>query len=570
MASLRLFEAYPKLEEKLPRVPLANLPTPVERLAALGDRLGLPSLYIKREDRINPVYAGNKVRPLEFVLGSARAKSVKRILTIGPMGSNSVACTATHARSLGIDCTAVLFPQPQASYITHNLAVDVAARADFAISASKYFVPLTAARAMLARLVKEGRLPFYVPAGAGLTVGYAGHVNAAFELRRQIDEGVLPEPDYLFLALGTCGTAAGLSLGVRAAGLRTKVFPVRITDLIVCNERITAKSANTTARLLHDLDSSFPLIQFRPAELNVLHDYVGNGYALPTPASREATRLLLETEGIELDSSYTSKSFSAMLDLKDKLDLAHKTVLFWYSRPALKFDVPSDLRERLPRACRKYVVLNQDETSAGRKEAGNVPPSSDSKVQRMSNKEDGGLLKKGDIAPDFEVVTVKGETVSLSRFKGGKYVCLVFLRYVGCPICQMTMVHHKREYDRLAAAGADVIIFAQSPNEKLRKTDAKKDFPFHLVGDPEREVYGLYGVGRGGLKHIILGSHVAVKATLKGYMHGALGGDEFQLPADFIVGPDGRIAMAHYGRHAGDNMAPAQLAELITKNLKSK
>jgi len=40
--------------EKLPRFPLAQLPTPVEELARLSRELGGPELLIKRDDQNRP------------------------------------------------------------------------------------------------------------------------------------------------------------------------------------------------------------------------------------------------------------------------------------------------------------------------------------------------------------------------------------------------------------------------------------------------------------------------------------------------------------------------------------
>ncbi|HEX2670472.1 MAG TPA: hypothetical protein VHM25_06355, partial [Polyangiaceae bacterium] len=73
--SFPLFELFPKLSERVARVPLGDFPTPVESLGTVARDLGASEsdAWIKRDDISSPVYGGNKVRTLELLLGQARA-----------------------------------------------------------------------------------------------------------------------------------------------------------------------------------------------------------------------------------------------------------------------------------------------------------------------------------------------------------------------------------------------------------------------------------------------------------------------------------------------------------------
>ena len=75
--------------------------------------------------------------------------------------------------------------------------------------------------------LKQGYFPLYVSPGGSSPLGVTGYVNAAFELKEQITQGKMPEPDCIYVALGTMGTAAGLTLGVKAANLKSRVVSVR-------------------------------------------------------------------------------------------------------------------------------------------------------------------------------------------------------------------------------------------------------------------------------------------------------------------------------------------------------
>ena len=80
-------EYFPGLG-KVPWVKLGDLPSRVERLGEMGGAHGFPELYIKRDDCCHPVYGGNKVRKLEYVLADAKYKNRRLLITIGATGSN--------------------------------------------------------------------------------------------------------------------------------------------------------------------------------------------------------------------------------------------------------------------------------------------------------------------------------------------------------------------------------------------------------------------------------------------------------------------------------------------------
>ncbi len=56
---------------RLPRVSLAHLPTPLEELRRLSDRLAGPRIWIKRDDCTGLALGGNKTRHNEFALAQA-------------------------------------------------------------------------------------------------------------------------------------------------------------------------------------------------------------------------------------------------------------------------------------------------------------------------------------------------------------------------------------------------------------------------------------------------------------------------------------------------------------------
>jgi len=121
MAADALAQAFPALDEALPRVALAELPTPLTDVSALGTRLGIGSLAIKRDDLTSPIYGGNKVRKLEFLLADALARGCDAVATFGAVGSNHALATAVFAGRLGLGCHVILVPQPATPAIAPKL-----------------------------------------------------------------------------------------------------------------------------------------------------------------------------------------------------------------------------------------------------------------------------------------------------------------------------------------------------------------------------------------------------------------------------------------------------------------
>src|SRR5690606_25476577 len=127
MPTHALSRRFPALE-RLPRLELATLPTPVTACAALSRALRT-QVMCKRDDQTSAIYGGNKVRKLEFLLGDARAKGCDALSTVGAFGSHHVLASTIHGRALGFEVHAVLLPQPWTSHVAENLRADLAAGA---------------------------------------------------------------------------------------------------------------------------------------------------------------------------------------------------------------------------------------------------------------------------------------------------------------------------------------------------------------------------------------------------------------------------------------------------------
>jgi D-cysteine desulfhydrase len=356
VGTLPLFKDYPRLAGQLPHVSLGRFPTPVEKLERIGNAIGLNQLYIKRDDLSGLVYGGNKVRKLEFLLGDALRRNAKEVITFGFAGSNHALATAFYAHQLGLGSTSLLLPQPNAHYVRRNLLASHYFKADLCFYKNWTLLGLGLFSQLLRRRAKHGKFPRVIPGGGSCPLGVCGYVNAALELKEQIAAGELPEPDFIYVPLGSMGTAVGLTLGLKTAGLKCRIIAVRVIEKQLANAKKMARLFQETATFLRKLDPAFPLPSRGEGDWTVRDDCLGGGYARFTEKAMKAASLMRERAGMILNGTYSAKAFSALLDDAEKQVLKEKTVLFWNtynSRDLSKFAAEVDYHQ-LPEAFHRY------------------------------------------------------------------------------------------------------------------------------------------------------------------------------------------------------------------------
>ena len=321
-----LFTRYPGTAG-LPHLDLVDGPTPVVRLEGeLADDIG--ELWVKRDDVTAATYGGNKVRKLEFTLGRAVAEGRRAVITFGALGSNHVLATAIHGAAHGLEVHAVLTPQVRTSCLASNISADRAAGA--VLHPVKRFedAPRKAVEVRAELTGRDGIEPLVIPFGGTAPDAEAGFVNAALELAQQVEAGDLPEPEVVYVPLGSTGTAVGLALGFAAAGMRTRVAAVRVVPLEAVPPERVREVAEEAVELLAATDSSFPAIDPERLRLEVREGYLGDGYAVQTPGGLDAVARAART-GIALETTYTGKALAALVDDARAGGLRNSVALFW-------------------------------------------------------------------------------------------------------------------------------------------------------------------------------------------------------------------------------------------------
>ncbi|MFQ5536851.1 MAG: 1-aminocyclopropane-1-carboxylate deaminase/D-cysteine desulfhydrase [Gemmatimonadota bacterium] len=292
-----------------PRHPLANLPTPLLPLSHLPGEAGWDGagLFVKMDAETGFALGGNKVRKLEFELAPQRLEGITHLLTAGGPQSNHCRVTAAAAAHLGLPCTLVVNgPEPEpprGNALLHRL---FGARIH---TVKKREDRAPALERLAGEMAEAGERPMVVPIGASTPLGSLGYARAMVELASQLEELPPAERTWIFSSASSCGTTAGLLLGISLLERR---------DIRLVGVSADAPAFEIRTRTVELAREAGRLLGFGgeilEGALAAAEEYVGEGYGIPTPASREALELFARTEGVVLDPVYTAKAAAGMLD----------------------------------------------------------------------------------------------------------------------------------------------------------------------------------------------------------------------------------------------------------------
>jgi len=295
--------------QALPRTRVAPLPTPLEEASRLSEALGGPRILFKRDDLTGFALGGNKVRKLEFIVGSAVARGMDSLVVSGGLQSNMARIAAAMGRRLGLEVVLVLGGEPgESRKPVGNLLLD---RLYGASVQTIYTVPRwefgTAVEDAAEELRRRGRRPYVVPLGGSSPEGIAGYLEATKELAAQLAQRSIT-PSRLYVPIGSGGTYTGLVLGAmnyRTSWQVTGVSVSRTREYLL--EHIAAAAAAAADAFAFSKTPG-------SSDLCIEDSYVGPGYGSMTEGCREAISVVARTEGVLLDPVYSGKAMYGLMD----------------------------------------------------------------------------------------------------------------------------------------------------------------------------------------------------------------------------------------------------------------
>lgn len=305
----------------IPALSLLPAPTPIEEMSRLRDALGGgPRLFVKRDDAIPFGFGGNKVRKLAIVGADAIAAGADTLVTLGGVQSNHARATAALAAKMGLHCSLIINGRPPERPAANALL-------DALLGAEIEYIPsrderVAASKATMDRLRAAGRTPYFVPLGASNPLGALGFVRAVGEMLEQ-----MPAPDVIVHAASSGGTLVGLVAGCALHGLPTRVIGVSADDPA---REIAATVGGIVAGVAELLSYDGELPGADAVEVD--DGFVGDGYGIPSDASREAQRLIARSEALFVDHTYTAKALAALISyVRAGRFRDDETVLFWHT-----------------------------------------------------------------------------------------------------------------------------------------------------------------------------------------------------------------------------------------------
>ena len=312
----------PMFTSILPRYPLAHLPTPLEKLPRLSEKLNI-DLWIKRDDQTGLAGGGNKTRKLEYLIADALTSNADTVITGGAPQSNHCRQTAAAAVKAGLHCVLVLGGEPAA--INGNILLDTLMNAELVWTGD------TPRDEMMQQTFEQqktlGRKPYLIPYGGSNIFGATAYAQAVEELTAQLIQNRMPAFDRIIFASSSGGTHAGIALGVAALNLPTQVLGISIDkpEVELSNDIVATLANKTAARLNLDL-------RFDGGNVFANANYLGKGYGIMGDAERDAITLFAREEAILLDPVYTGRAAAGLIDLVQRGDImSNERILFWHT-----------------------------------------------------------------------------------------------------------------------------------------------------------------------------------------------------------------------------------------------
>lgn len=299
--------------DKRPRANLAQLPTPLHPLENFSQHFDDQEIWIKRDDLTGLEGGGNKTRKLEYLVGDAIESGYDMLVTIGAIQSNHTRQTAAAAAKCGLKCALLHFGWTEDAgphYRTvGNILLSHTMGAELYVDETPRPIedqgPLEEFCEYLRCL---GHRPYLIPGGASEhRLGSLGYMNCAAEIVRQSQEANM-RFDYLVHCTGSSSTQAGLLAGFAALSEKVRVVGIADDDETSIKKRRVLQLANEA---LDELDLA---ARVDPDDVVVL-SVDQNVYGKADEETRDAIRLLAETEGLIADPVYEAKAVRGLLSI---------------------------------------------------------------------------------------------------------------------------------------------------------------------------------------------------------------------------------------------------------------
>ena len=273
-------------------------------------------MWLKRDDLTGLGLGGNKARKLEYLCGAAVADGAHTLVTVGAAQSNHCRMTAAAGALLGLEVHLVLSgdrpDRPAGNLLLSQL---FGAQMHFTGAHDSHWGELEIAReALVDELTATGAAPYSIPIGGSTPVGALGYASAFFELMEQCRARDV-HPAAIVVTSSSGGTHAGLVAGRalwrerhgETGGALPEIVAIGVAKGVNLGSPDIATLARDTIRLVGQPGS------IQPGDVHIDTRWLGEDYAVPTPAGDAAVRWAARHGGWVLDRTYTGKGFAGLV-----------------------------------------------------------------------------------------------------------------------------------------------------------------------------------------------------------------------------------------------------------------
>lgn len=162
-------------------------------------------------------------------------------------------------------------------------------------------------------------------------------------------------------------------------------------------------------------------------------------------------------------------------------------------------------------------------------------------------------IQPGNLVKEFTLESADSRSVTIPDAK--KLVHLQFRRFAGCPFCSLHVRTFVQRHFEIEAAGVSEVVVFRSSAKAIKRHHV--DVPFAVVSDPKDRLYAEFEVGYGWRSLLSPRALVMAVPNVLRQLPRFPGiprslRETFSLPADFLIGVDGKVLACHYGKHADD------------------
>ncbi|MFI5453757.1 1-aminocyclopropane-1-carboxylate deaminase/D-cysteine desulfhydrase [Pedobacter sp. UC225_61] len=246
----------------------------------------LTSVYVKRDDLIDPYISGNKWRKLKYILQDVALKGKKHLVTFGGAYSNHLVATAAAAARANLKATAFVRGEQvenELLLLCHLFGMQLIFTDRESYKSKQH---------LFTSHFGDDNDAYFIDEGGTSEEAVKGCAEIITELTKPFD--------YIFCAAGTGTTAAGLLRGINQENLTAQLHVIPVL-----------KGGDFIAKEISHYENDV-------SKLYLHTDYHFGGYAKTTTELLQFIKTFSAETGMLIDPVYTSKLFYAIYDLAGK------------------------------------------------------------------------------------------------------------------------------------------------------------------------------------------------------------------------------------------------------------